>query len=317
MGLKRVLVTGASGFIGSNLTRKLLEEGFDVGIIRRKQTDMSRIKDIGDKLYLLTADIGDAESVQGALSEFRPEAVVHLAAYYAVSHERSDIPRMMSCNVAGAVNLLECSVDCGVRMFVNTSTCFVYAGKKGAIREDESPDPFNLYALTKLQAEDACTFYAGRYGMQAVTLRLFPPYGPYDHMRRLIPSTIMAFMKGGRPKMTTGKQEWDFTYVDDISEAYVKALRRAKFQNPHEVFNIGTGKAVSVRSVAEKIAELTGSGVKPEWGAIPHRENEIWHLRADTSKARSALGWKARRMADEGLKLTVEWYKDKNNRTIS
>lgn len=308
--LTRVLVTGATGFIGSNLARKLVREGFKVGIVKRENSDVSRINDFLDKLSIYTADIKNTDEVCKVVSHFKPDAIFHLATYYAVEHKPQEIRSMIDTNVLGTVNLLEASKINSVKLFVNTSSCFVYKESKNRLKESDEVKPINLYAVTKMQAEQACSFYAEKYGLKTVSLRLFPPYGPHDHERRLIPYVIRSLLKGEILKMTTGKQKWDFVYVDDIVDAYLRILSVTGLSRNCEVFNIGTGNAVGVQDVVSRIKELMDIELEPEWGAIPHRNNEIWFLCADVDKAKDILGWRPRiQILDGGLESTVNAYK--------
>ena len=307
--LNKVLITGAAGFIGSQLTQRLKREGFEVGIIKRENSDVWRIKDLLDKIVTYDVDLRDTEEVSKAVSHFRPDVIFHLATYYAVEHKPQEISLMVDTNVLGTINLLEASKESRVKLFVNTSSCFVYRESKNKLRENADLSPLNLYALTKLQAEQACSFYAENYGLKAITFRLFPPYGPADHERRLIPYVTKSLLEGEKLKLTTGMQRWDFVYVDDIVDAYFKLLSVSDLPQKHEIFNIGTGDAVSVREVVSRIKEIIGAELEPEWRAIPHRKNEVWFICADISKAENFLGWQPKiQILGEGLKLTVKWY---------
>lgn len=306
---KKVFITGAAGFIGSHLTKKLLQEGLEVGILKREHSNVWRIKDVLDKVRVYNADLRDNYEISKAISHFGPDIVFHLATYYAVGHTSDEIVPMIESNVLGATNLLEASKE-SVGLFVNTSSGFVYKESADKLRENSALSPFNLYALTKMQAEQACTFYAETYGLRAVTFRIFPPYGPADHERRLVPYAINSLLRGDRPKMTTGNQRWDFIFVDDIVAAYLSLLSVSDLPNKHEIINVGTGNAVSVREVVMTIKDIIGSEAEPDWGAIPHRENEIWSLFADIRKARKLLGWRPKTQLETGLELTVKWYEE-------
>lgn len=313
--VSRVLITGATGFIGSHLVQRLIGEKLEVGIIKREYSDVWRIKGLLDKTATYDVDLRDAQGVSNAVSHFRPDVIFHLATYYAVDHKPQEIPLMVDTNVLGTINLLEASKESMVKLFVNTSSCFVYQESKDKLRENADLSPLNLYALTKIQAEQACAFYAEKYDLRAITFRLFPPYGPVDHERRLIPYAIKSLLEGEKPKMTTGKQRWDFVYVDDIVDAYFKVLSISELPQKHEIFNIGTGNAVSIREVVSRIREIIGTELEPDWGAIPHRGNEVWFTCADISKAENFLRWQPKtQIMGEGLELTVEWYKNLRER---
>lgn len=308
--LNKVLITGATGFIGSHLTQRLIPEGFEVGIIKRERSDAWRIKDLLDKIVVYDVDLRNTQEVSKAVSHFRPDVIFHLATYYAVEHESQEVSPMVDTNVLGTVNLLEASKESMVKLFVNTSSCFVYKESENKLSENDALSPLNLYALTKIQAEQACSFYAEKYGLKAITFRIFPPYGPADHERRLIPYVIKSLLDEERLKLTTGGQRWDFVYVEDIVDAYFKLLSVPDLSRKHEIFNIGTENVISVREVVSRIKDIIGSELEPDWGAIPHRKNEVWFTCADMSKSENILGWQSKiQILEEGLEHTVEWYK--------
>lgn len=308
---KKILITGATGFIGSHLTRKLIEEGFEVGIIKRENSDVWRIRDLMNKLSIYDVDLRDLHEVSEAISNFKPNVVFHLATYYAVEHKPQEVSLMVDTNVLGSINLLEASKIFDVKLFVNTSSCFVYRESNNKLKENADLSPLNLYALTKLQTEQACSFYTKKYGLRTVTFRLFPPYGPADHERRLIPYAIKTFLEEKNLRLTTGKQRWDFVYIDDIIEAYLKLLNMLNIPIKHEIFNIGTGNAVSIREVISRLKEIIGSRIEPEWGLIPHRSNEVWYICSDINKTKNILKWEPKtQILPEGLEFTVKWYKN-------
>lgn len=310
VNLKKILITGATGFIGSHLTRKLIKEGFEVGIIKRENSDVWRISDLIKNLSIYDADLRDLHKVSETTSNFNPDVIFHLATYYAVEHKSEEVSLMVDTNVLGTINLLEASKKSNVKLFVNTSSCFVYQENKNKLKESADLNPLNLYALTKMQAEQACSFYTKKYGLRTVTFRLFPPYGPADHERRLIPYAIKTFLEEKKLRLTTGKQRWDFVYIDDIIEAYLKLLNISNLPIEHEIFNIGTGNAVSIQEVISRTKEIIGSDIEPEWGVVPHRKNEVWFLCADINKAKDFLKWEPKtQILQKGLESTVNWYR--------
>jgi nucleoside-diphosphate-sugar epimerase len=307
--IKKVFVTGGTGFIGQHVVEQLLDEGYSVGILvrtPRSPNDQCNVPHAES----FAGDIRNFEEIKSALSAFRPDAVIHLVTYYAVMHRADEISVMLDTNVRGTVNILEAARETGVKLFVNASTCAVYEQKTRPLREDDPKKPQNLYAVTKLQAEEACSFYAENFNLPVVSLRLFPPYGPGDKERRLIPHIIHCLQEKTPPQLTSGRQKWDFVYVTDIARAFVAVLKKAPFEANHEIINIGTGEPYSVRSVGEMIQNAMGSATELGWGAVEHRMNEVWYNSADGSRARKILGWEPRTQIEDGLQKTIAYFCD-------
>ena len=307
--IRKVFVTGATGFIGKHLVQLLAAEGYSVGILARPTSSFSRGRGILN-VTSFSGDVRNFEDLKDAFSSFKPDAVIHLVTYYAVMHQADEIGVMLDTNVKGTINILEAAKESRVQLFVNTSTCAVYEEKDRPIREDDPIKPQNLYALTKLQAEEACGFYAENFNLRCVTLRLFPPYGPGDKERRLIPHIIGNLLKKTPPQLTSGKQEWDFVYISDIVTAFIAVLRSAPFEAKHEIINIGTGQPYSVRAVGDLLKNVMRSDTELHWGAVEHRMNEVWYNSADITKAKIFLCWSPMIGIEEGLKMTVAWFSD-------
>ncbi|KUK72202.1 NAD(P)-dependent oxidoreductase [Methanobacterium sp. 42_16] len=308
MNNPKILITGATGFIGSHLTSKLLKKEYKVGIIKRKNSNLWRIKDILDKLTVYDTDISNTEKVMEVFSDFKPDIVIHLATYYAVDHESYEIPLIINTNVTGILNLLEASKENSVDLFINTSSCFVYGVSDDKISEDDELNPLNLYALSKIESEQACAFYSEKYGLKTITFRVFPPYGPADNPRKLIPFIIKNLLNNDLLEMTSGKQRWDFIYVEDVADAYIELIKNFDELKDNDVFNLGTGKSTSIREVLNILNQFAGDYGEAVWGAIPHRENEVWNICADIKKAGKVFNWKPKTSIENGLKLTYDWY---------
>jgi nucleoside-diphosphate-sugar epimerase len=307
--IRRIFITGATGFIGSALALQLLNDGYTVGILARKTSDLSKIGTGMQGITICSGDIRDSSDISKIISDFSPDCILHLVTYYAVEHVAGELSVMIDTNVKGTVNILEAARESGVKLFINTSTCAVYGQKDRALREDDDLDPQNLYAVTKLQAEEACRFYALNYGVRCITLRLFPPYGPGDHERRLIPYVIQSLLDGKSPALTSGKQKWDFLYRDDVVRAFCAAITTTKVKKTYDVINIGTGQPSSVRDIVENIRAIMGKDVPLSWDTVPHRKNEVWYNSADIRKAKKLLGWAPLTTVPEGLEKTVEYFR--------
>lgn len=295
---RRVLVTGATGFLGRHLLPALLTEGAAVHAIDRTP----RLS--GDEAVRWhTADVTDAATLHAAVAAARPDAVVHLAAYGASADQR-DEARMRAVNVDGTRTLLE-ALGPAVRL-VMTGTCAEYGHATGAAVETMPCRPVSPYAVTKHAAVRQVVDEARRTGRASVVLRPYGPYGPDDHPTRVIPSVISGLLRGEVVEVTGGRQRRDFSYVTDHVEALILALLTGGL-GPGAIYNVGSGAGVSLRDALERVAAAVGGPGRLAFGARPYRDDEIWEMVPDVSAAARDLGFRAEVSFEEGLARTVAW----------
>lgn len=306
----RVLITGADGFFGSHLVGPLGQDtDHQVISMVRGTKGISETPGSGSQNEIAYGDVSDIGDVNRILNKTRPEIVIHLATKYAVSHESNDIGEMVNTNIRGIYNILESLRNRPSTTLINASTCYVYGASKTAIDEQGHLNPQNLYALTKIGAEEACRFYSDNYGINTLNLRFFPPYGPGDNPKKLIQSTYWAIMDGREPILSDSTQMWDFVFIRDIVECFKRSLGR--IENTEGVgfktLNVGTGRVVEIRDIVRKIFELTGKSGEPAWGSAPKRRNEINYLCCNNRALRDWLGWTPTiPMIGGGLETTIE-----------
>lgn len=303
----RIFITGAAGFIGSHLTRRLLKEGKIIGIQMRENSDLSRISDLFPALKIYSFDIRDTQKVITSIEDFQPDIIIHLAAYYALEQELN-IGELITTNVTGTLNIFEAARQVNVMGIIHISTEAVYKEQAIPLKETSPLMPRNIYALSKVQTEEICFYYVNRFNIKSLMFRLFTPYGSNDHERKLIPFIIRNLLHNTSPQLTSGKQQWDFIYIDDVIEAFLLGIRRIPQLKGCEIYNIGSGNPISIRNVGEIIHGIIHSESQLLWGSIPHRHDEIWYNAANIDKARDYLGWEPRISIYEGLTKTVEWY---------
>jgi nucleoside-diphosphate-sugar epimerase len=174
--------------------------------------------------------------------------------------------------------------------------------------ETDLLEPVNYYGITKAAATLFCQVKARDEGLPIVTLRLFSPYGYYEEPTRLVPSVIRSCLLDENPKVSLPKSVRDFIFIEDVIDAYMKTIEMSNASG--QIFNIGYGKQHSVEYVVNKIIELIGNKVKPKWGSIPKRLNEATFWQANISKSKDTLKWVPNYSIDEGLKKTVEWFRE-------
>lgn len=303
---KRVLITGSTGFIGANLTREFLKIGFEVYIFTRVTSNKWRLSDILKDVKEYCVDLSDRERLEKIILDIKPEIILHTAVYGGYPFQKNT-DKIMQTNIVGTVNILSACSRVGFDIFVNTGSSSEYGTKHSPMRETDLLEPNNDYGVSKASATLFCQTKAKIEKLPIVTLRLFSPYGYYEEPTRLIPSVIVACLRGENPKVSSPDPVRDFIFIEDIINAYVKVIK-TKREVEGEIFNIGYGRQYSVGEVVNKIVELTGNKVKPEWGSIPKRTNEPTVWQADVSKAKNILNWKPGYSLEKGLAKTVNWF---------
>jgi len=299
---KQALVTGGAGAIGINLVSRLIKEGFNVTVFSLPAPDLFRLKNIGKKVEIVTGDITHGEQVKAVISRLKPHYVFHLAsttmAVTPVKH--------IEVNAIGTINLLEALRETGVDRFIYTGSAAVY-GSGNQVKENAKFLPDSVFGAAKASTSIIVETYARVYKIPTVELRFFLPYGPWEHPNRLIPHIILSALSGKELPLTAGKQERDPTYIEDVIDAFMLSIKKPV--PPGSIFNIGSGKAVTVRKIVEQTLALMGNSVKPKFGAVPTRENEIMKMSGDIKAAAKGLGWKPKHTLEEGLQKTIDWWK--------
>ncbi len=305
----RILITGATGFVGSHVLEILLENGKnEIGITLRTTSDVWRIRKHIEKHDILLFYL-DKESVDEIISIFKPDIVIHMSVYYKRKHEYDDIEEMFNSNIIFPTKILDSMVKNGLRFFINTGTSAEFLPDTEYLHSRSKISPSNLYSATKVAFEEILKYYTLHLGIQAITLKLVYPYGPRDNPNKLIPYLIECAIRNETAKVTFGEQNLDYIYVKDVARAYKAAVEFIKRRwNKYEVFIIGSGEAPSLREIAKVINEISNN-LRVEWGAVPYDKSELYHVKADTTKARNILGWKPIFSLREGILETYNFYK--------
>ncbi|MDP2593292.1 MAG: SDR family NAD(P)-dependent oxidoreductase [bacterium] len=300
---KQSLVTGGAGAIGINLVRRLIKEGHKVTVFSLPAKDLVRLKDLESDVEIVTGDVTDAEEVKKIIARVKPNYVFHLA-----STTMSVTPvKHIEVNAIGTVNMLEALLQNKPERFVFTGSAAVY-GSGNNLKENSPLLPDTVFGAAKVATSAIVETYARAYGMPTTELRFFLPFGPWEHPNRLIPHIILSALSKKEMPLTEGKQERDPTYIDDIVDALLLAATR---NVPYgSIFNIGSGEAVTVRQIVEKTLALMGNPVRPEFGKVPTRDNEIMKMSADITLAKKELGWQPKNSLSDGLQKTIDWWKE-------
>jgi nucleoside-diphosphate-sugar epimerase len=311
----RVAVTGASGFVGACLVRRLLRDGHEVHLLLRDGHAAWRLEGVLSDVRVHGADIRDAERVRDAVTAARPDWIFHLAVYGAYTWQ-SDLDRMIATNVAGTANVVDAARRAGVAVLVNVGSSSEYGLKGHAPDEDEALEPNSDYGVTKAAATMLCRLAARREGVRMPTLRLYSAYGPFEEPARLIPTLLIAGMLGRLPRLVRPGVARDFVFVEDAVDALVRAAS-AEDQPVDGLFNVCTGAQTTIAELVEIVRALLEVREEPRWGSLPDRgwDTHVWV--GNPERIRRALDWEARTPVEEGLRRTLEWLTARPERLAS
>lgn len=312
----KVLVTGGAGFIGSHLVGALLSKGHEVRVIDNLYSgSLDNIRGFKNdpSFHFQEKDIRDKDEVAESIRNI--DAVFHEAAITSVPKSIEEPEFTKEVNVEGTKNLLERCVEKEVKKFIFASSCAVYGEPEEVpLSEDSQCEPTSPYAESKLTGEKICREYADREEIETVALRYFNVYGPGRISSRSV-GVISKFLdrieEGKSPVIYgDGEQTRDFVHVEDVVRANLLSLEKEELMG--EVFNIGSGRAVTINELCEKLLKASGNpGVDPIYE--DHRPGDIHHSEANISKARGELGYKPEVNLVDGLKEIVERRRDKNS----
>jgi nucleoside-diphosphate-sugar epimerase len=299
----RVLVTGATGFIGANVVRALLHLGSDVHMTVQSSSDPWRLKDLLRHVETHVASLTDADALQRAFVGARPAVVLHLA----TPRGRDDAARarILEATVMGAVHLLRLARECGVQRLVVAGSSLEYRQSDLPLNEEAALGPTTVHGAAKAAATLLYRQAAHEAGVPVCVLRFFHVYGPWESRHRLLPSAIRAALED-RPLPLTGRGiARDWVFVADVVDA---VLRAAGLDRHGEVVNVGSGQEYSNEALVECVGDVIGRPIRITTGAFPRGPADTLHRCADPAKAARLLGWVPKMTLARGVRQTVEWF---------
>lgn len=300
----RAFLTGAGGFVGSHLLRRLVGRGREVAILRRPGSDPRAIADVLGNTTIVEGDLPLGDAARAQLRTFAPEVVFHHGWGGVAGASRNDAAQVD--NIAKSLDLVRASAEAGARVFVGLGSQAEYGRRDGAISEDAPTDPTSWYGTAKLATGLLSRRLASDLGIRFVWLRLFSAYGPGDHPSAMLPTLIRRLLDRERPALTAGTQLWDYLFIEDAAEAIELA---ATTPEAGGIYNLGSGRATAIREVVEQVRDLIDPSLPLGWGEVPFSPGQVMHLEADISRLRRDAGWAPRTDLVDGLRATVEWHR--------
>jgi UDP-glucose 4-epimerase len=297
---RRLLVTGASGFIGARLCRRAIEAGAIVHAVSRGTRN-----EAGDVRWE-QGDLTDDTVARDLVRRLQPDLVIHLASEVSGGRDLRLVLPMLRANLLAAVNLMVACAQAGCPRVVLA----------GSMEEPDLGDPDAVaqspYAVAKWAALAYARHFQALHELPVVHLRVFMVYGPGQlDLRKLVPYVTVSLLRGDAPKLTSGARAVDWIYVDDVVDAFLRAAVAPGVEG--RSLDIGSGELVTARSLVLRLRELVGGDTEPAFGAVPDRTLERIRA-ADPAAAAEALDWHPRTPLDEGLARTVAFYRSSLDR---
>lgn len=307
---RRTLITGAGGFVGANLVRRLRSEGVEVHAAVRPGAPPWRLAELEDDVPVHPVDLVDPDAARRLVEDVRPHLLFHLAAHGAYSWQH-DLRAMVETNVLATRVLLDACAQVEVERVVHAGSSSEYGGKDGAPSEEAMLEPNSHYAVTKAAATHVCAL-AAQAGPPIATLRLYSVYGPWEDPSRLVPTLLRLGLHGELPPLVDPSTPRDFVYVDDVTDAFVRAAT-VPLLTPHRIYNIGSGRQSTVGDLVALVRSRLGIVAEPQWGAHAPRRWDLQTWIADPRRAREELGWEASTALDRGLESTIRWVRSESD----
>ena len=314
---KKILVTGAGGFIGSHLVESLVEKGYQVRAFIRYNSKNNwgwlENSPLRGDFEVYTGDIRDYDSVREAMKDV--DVVFHLAALIGIPYSYVSPLAYVKTNIEGTYNVLQAARDRGVERVIQTSTSEVYGTAQYVpINEIHPLQPQSPYSATKIGADNLALSYYNSFQLPVMVVRPFNTYGPRQSARAIIPTIITQILQGN-PKITLGNltPTRDLNYVGDTVNGFMKISEADHLLG--ETVNIGSGREVAIGDLARLIASFMGCEIEigQEGQRIRPERSEVERLLCDNGKIKQFTGWEPEYSLEEGLKETIAWFKENKN----
>lgn len=293
----KVLITGANGFIGSNLVKRLVYDDICVDIIKRSESNLDSLSDVLNKISVFNHD-GSTKNMMSILKSSKPDVVCHLAGIASYNYDLDDIEPLINSNILFGNQLVECMIRNDIYKLINTGTYWQHY-------QNIEYNPTCLYAATKQAFIDILKFYVESYNLNVITLKLYDNYGPNDNRNKLFNFINKSVENNELINLSPGDQLIDIVYISDLIDAYLLSIKRlglSKNKGYNEFF-ISTNKPISLRNLVDKYLNLTNQKANIKWGARTHREREIM---VPFAKGKRLPGWVPKISIDDGIKLMSE-----------
>lgn len=293
------VLTGATGFIGAAVVKNILENGHLPVVLIRNNSNLRRLAQFGNIVYIKYDSLED-ENLIDELQKYAPDCFIHLA-WKGVSGADRNNAFQITENIPFTLQSVFLAKHIGCKHWIGIGSQAEYGNPNCKINENFPTIPTTLYGKAKLSACWAATGLCDALEMQSSWIRVFSTYGIGDEPHWFIPYIIDQLKQGKSPSLTRCEQLWDYLYVDDAASAILSIA----YHKAVGIFNIGTGRAQSLKTVVDLIKNEIDPSATVNYGAVPYRPDQVMHLEADVSRIFSATGWQFKVSIEEGIKKII------------
>lgn len=293
----RVLVTGATGFVGGHLVKRLLKERHEVHVLVRPTTDLALFGDDLDRI-VSHRHHGTTEGMVELVRNVQPDAVIHLASLFLGEHQPGDVDDLIASNILLSTQLAEAMAANEVQLLINVGTSWQH-------HEDGDYNPVNLYAATKQAYRSILRYYIETANLKVINLELFDTYGPNDQRGKLFALLDRLRTSGDTLAMSPGDQQLDPVYIDDVSEAFIAALKllRSDVVQDEVTYSVRSQNPIKLKDLVKTYEDATSSTLNIEWGGRPYRDREVM---VPWSRGETLPGWSSTVTLQEGIKRILD-----------
>jgi nucleoside-diphosphate-sugar epimerase len=294
--MKRAFVTGASGFIGAAVVKRLLNTGWQIAVLQRTSTPGERLRDVANKLHFISGSSGSVKSFEDTFRHWHPDTLFHLGWGGVGSRQYNDTAIQLQ-NLQFTVELARLCADCRISHFIGAGSQAEYGPKDQLIHESECPIPTTLYGAAKLSSCLLTQTICQLAGLRHSWLRIFSTYGPGDNPNWLLPSLIRQLLQRQRPQLTACEQTWDYLHVDDAAAAF-ESVAAAEATG---IFNVASGVEVPLRDIVLQVRDAVDPGLDLGFGEVPYRPDQVMRMQVSTERLRTLANWKPTIALKDGL----------------
>ena len=291
----KILVTGATGFIGGHLVQRLLNDQHEIHALIRPETDQNQLKPT-----IVHTHLGSTQNMIEIVHDAQPDAVIHLASLFIGEHKSSDVEALIKSNIVLSTQLVEAMSVNDVRMLINVGTSWQHYA-------NDDYNPVNLYAATKQAFRSVLSFYLETANLRVINLELFDTFGPNDQREKLFKLLNRLRITGETICMSPGNQFLDPIYIDDVSDAFLVALKRLQSGQVKrsETYSVCSDEPIQLRELVKIYEKVSDTKLNVEWGGRPYRPREVMHPWAGGVRL---PGWSPKVSIEEGIKILLKSY---------